>query len=177
MYIVAIQAAAFAFDENASLDDNLFAFGNYIDQIDAPLGADMRKQFSALLEGTYKADDVWDRLFEICAAPPTEDKDTSEVEVAIAPTNAATAPPLAAPLPTVTGWLLEGISIEAFRGVNNEGRPLELKLQPAKVSSISAVNGVGKTSVYDAVRYAITGKLPWLDELPAAERDKDYYQN
>src|SRR5690606_27951174 len=68
-------------------------------------------------------------------------------------------------------------SIEGFRGVNNEGHPLELKLQPAKVSSISAVNGVGKTSVYDAVRYAITGKLPWLDELPAAERDKDYYQN
>lgn len=171
------QAAAFEFDENASLDDNLSAFGSYIDQIDAALGADMRQKMSALLGGTYKADEVWDRLFEICAAPPNEDRDTSEIEFEAAPTNEATAQPLAAPLPPVTGWLLEGVSIEGFRGVNNEGHPLDLKLKPAKVSSISAVNGVGKTSVYDAVRYAITGKLPWLDELPAAERDADYYQN
>ena len=39
------------------------------------------------------------------------------------------------------------------------------------------MNGVGKTSVYDAVRYAITGKLPWLDDLNSTERDKDYYRN
>lgn len=175
------QAEGFAFDENASLDDNLSAFGDYIEQMDVALGVEMRKQFPVLLEGKYKPDEVWDRLFEIGAAPPTEVKNTTEVEVevevAVAPANAATAQPLAAPLPPVTGWLLEGVSIEGFRGVNNEGHPLELKFKPAKVSSISAVNGVGKTSVYDALRYAITGKLPWLDELPAAERDKDYYQN
>lgn len=175
---MAVQAEGFAFDENASLDDNLSAFGDYIGQLDGALGADLQKQFPALLEGKHKADDVWDRLFAICAAPPAEDDGMGEVEIELAPANAtAAAQPAAAPLPTVTGWLLEGVSIEGFRGVNNEGHPLELKLNPAKVSSISAVNGVGKTSVYDAVRYAITGKLPWLDDLPAAERDKDYYQN
>lgn len=171
---MAVQAATFAFDENASLDDNLSAFGDYISQLDLKLGAELRGQFTALLEGKYKADEVWDRLFDICAAPPAE----GDGEVATAPANAMdAAQPAAAPLPTVTGWLLEGLSIEGFRGVNNEGHPLELKLNPAKVSSISAVNGVGKTSVYDAVRYATTGKLPWLDDLHSAERDKDYYRN
>lgn len=61
---MAVQAEGFAFDENASLDDNLSAFGDYIDQMDAALGVEMRKQFPALLEGKYKADEVWDRLFE-----------------------------------------------------------------------------------------------------------------
>lgn len=158
---MAVQAEGFAFDENANLDDNLSAFGDYIGQLDGALGADLQKQFPALLEGKHKADDVWDRLFAICAAPPAEDDGMGEVEIELAPANAtAAAQPAAAPLPTVTGWLLEAVSIEGFRGVNNEGHPLELKLNPAKVSSISAVNGVGKTSVYDAVRYAITGKLP-----------------
>lgn len=52
-----------------------------------------------------------------------------------------------------------------------KGQPLELKFNPAKVSSVSAVNGVGKTSVYDAVRYAITGRLPWLEELSLVPAD------
>jgi len=169
--------ATFAFDENASLEDNLAEFGNYIVERDAALGAELRGRFPELLDGKHKAEDVWDRLLDICAMPPVAgdgDATGAATAAAIAPAAAQQA---AAPPPTVTGWLLEGVSIEGFRGVNNEGQPLELKFNPAKVSSVSAVNGVGKTSVYDAVRYAITGKLPWLDDLPAAERDRDYYQN
>ncbi len=82
---MAIQAEGFAFDENASLDDNLSAFGDYIDQMDAELGVEMRGATFRRFEGKCKADEVWDRLFEICAAPPAEVKNTSEVEVAAAP--------------------------------------------------------------------------------------------
>src|SRR5690606_8251241 len=87
---------------------------------------------------------------------------TAPTPAATGATAAAAVPPVAGP----TGWFLEGLSIEGFRGINNEGKPLELKFKSDKVNSVSAVNGVGKTSVYDAIRYAISGRLPWLEELP-----------
>lgn len=171
-----IQVAQFVFDENSGLDENLKAYGEHLDQFDAALAIKFREYFPALLSGKYKLDEYWDALFKACATPSVGEasgaaSNGSAVKRAEAITQQQT------PLPMVTGWLLEGLSIEGFRGVNNEGQPLELKFDPSKVSSVSAVNGVGKTSVYDAVRYGITGKLPWLDELPAAERDRDYYQN
>ncbi|WP_442753289.1 hypothetical protein ACNHKD_09740 [Methylocystis sp. JAN1] len=36
---------------------------------------------------------------------------------------------------------------------------------------------MGKSSVYDAVRYVICGAVPWLEDLPASERGADYYLN
>lgn len=176
---MAVQGAAFAFNENATLEENLSAFGSHISQIDAALVIDLCDQFPILLEGKHKAEEIWDRLFELCVTPPAaETNAATQVQTAVKNANVpAAAHSLPAPPPTVTGWLLEGVLIEGFRGVNNEGQPLELKFHPTKVNSISAVNGVGKTSVYDAVRYVITGKLPWLEDLPPAERDKDYYQN
>ncbi|WP_407114714.1 ATP-binding protein [Bradyrhizobium sp. LMG 9283] len=45
------------------------------------------------------------------------------------------------------------------------------------LNSISAPNGVGKTSIFDAVVYAITGRIPKLDELPVAEKGSSYYLN
>ena len=77
----------------------------------------------------------------------------------------------------MTGWFLNEVSVEGFRGINNEGAPLKVKLKPDKVNSISAPNGVGKTSIFDAVLYAITGSIPKLDDLPAAERGQSYYLN
>ncbi|WP_174501836.1 AAA family ATPase [Acidiphilium sp. C61] len=176
---MAAEGTAFAFDENASLSDNLSIFGVYVKELDAALGPEMRGRLLALVDGNYKHEEIWDRLFEICnTSPAVTDDDATDRQAAVPTANVpATAQPAVAQSPTVTGWLLEGVLIEGFRGVNNEDRPLELKFKPAKVNSVSAVNGVGKTSVYDAVRYAITGKLPWLDELPAVERDRDYYQN
>lgn len=175
---MAADGSAFAFDANASLEENLAAFGEYIDLLDSALSAEIRRAYSELVDGNYKTDQIWDRLFAICTASSetTDEAGVGQTAVENATSPIVTPPPAAA-TPAVTGWLLEGILIEGFRGVNNEGQPLELKFKPDKVSSISAVNGVGKTSVYDAARYAITGKLPWLDELPAAERERDYYQN
>ncbi|MDI3567130.1 AAA family ATPase [Bradyrhizobium sp. Arg816] len=77
----------------------------------------------------------------------------------------------------MSGWYLQKVSIEGFRGINNEGAPLVVKLKPDCVNSISAPNGVGKTSIFDAVVYAITGRIPKLDELPAAEKGSSYYLN
>ncbi|KWV54694.1 hypothetical protein AS156_06925 [Bradyrhizobium macuxiense] len=77
----------------------------------------------------------------------------------------------------MSGWYLQKVSIEGFRGINNEGAPLVLKLKPDCVNSISAPNGVGKTSIFDAVVYAITGRIPKLDDLPATEKGSSYYLN
>lgn len=77
----------------------------------------------------------------------------------------------------MSGWYLRELSIEGFRGVNNEGAPLVLKFQPDQINSISAPNGVGKTSIFDAVVYAITGRIAKLDDLPATEKGASYYLN
>jgi hypothetical protein len=77
----------------------------------------------------------------------------------------------------MSGWYLQQVAIEGFRGINNQGAPLVLKFKPEHVNSISAPNGVGKTSVFDAVVYAITGRIPKLEELPAAEKGPSYYLN
>jgi len=74
-------------------------------------------------------------------------------------------------------WFLEQISIEGFRGINNAGAPLELKFNPDKVNSVFAPNGVGKSSIFDAVAYALSGSITKLDALPAAERGSSYYLN
>ena len=69
------------------------------------------------------------------------------------------------------------MEVEGFRGINNEGQPLVLKFNPDTVSSISAPNGVGKSSIYDALSFAIKGGIPKLDRLLQAERPQDYYLN
>jgi AAA15 family ATPase/GTPase len=69
----------------------------------------------------------------------------------------------------MTGWLLEGIEIEGFRGINNEGAPLVIKFKTDKVNSISAPNGVGKSSISEALTYTLSGKIAKLDRLSAAE--------
>lgn len=74
-------------------------------------------------------------------------------------------------------WLLEAISIEGFRGINNEGSPLELEFHTDKVNSVFAPNGVGKSSIFEAVTYALTGEIPKLEVLQAGERPGTYYLN
>lgn len=176
---MATQDTSFVFDENCDLDENLTAFGNYLEQLDAPLSLDLQACFHSLVDGTYEAEKLWDRFLDICTNPPTSTKTIEPEGQTTNVTGSAPAPaqPSTMQLPTVTGWLLEGVSIEGFRGVNNESEPLDLKFNLAKINSISASNGVGKTSVYDAIRYAITGKVHWLDELPVSERKEDYYKN
>lgn len=169
--------SAFAFNQSADFGTNLDAFSAHMSGIDGVLGAELAPRLSGLRDNTVSQTDVWTALFQaveaakVAAAQPAAPAPAS-------PTPGTAAAPLApAGHNAVTGWLLEGISIEGFRGINNQGKPLELRFHLDKVNSVSAVNGVGKSSVYDAIRYAISGKLVWLDELPASERDNDYYLN
>jgi hypothetical protein len=77
----------------------------------------------------------------------------------------------------MSGWLLQGIAIEGMRGINNEGDPLAIRFKPDCVTSISAPNGVGKSSIFDALSFAIRGRIQKLDELPASENATTYYVN
>ncbi|MBX3671016.1 MAG: AAA family ATPase [Rhodocyclaceae bacterium] len=77
----------------------------------------------------------------------------------------------------MTRYYLSELSIEGFRGINNAGDPLRIKLAPSAVNSISAPNGVGKTSVFEAIHYAIFGEVPRLAGLQAAEQPETYINN
>lgn len=74
-------------------------------------------------------------------------------------------------------YYLAKLVVEGFRGIRNEGDPLALKFRSDAVNSIYAQNGVGKTSLYEAISYAIFGRLPKLDNLLQRERPDAYYVN
>ena len=77
----------------------------------------------------------------------------------------------------MSGWFLTKVAIEGFRGINNQGDPLELKFKADKVNSVFATNGIGKSSIFDAITYALTGVIPKLKGLPSAEAGESYYLN
>ena len=77
----------------------------------------------------------------------------------------------------MTRYYLAELSVEGFRGINNAGDPLTIKLLPNAVNSIHAPNGVGKTSIFEAIHYAIFGEVPRLIDLQAAERPETYINN
>lgn len=74
-------------------------------------------------------------------------------------------------------YFLTKLSVEGFRGIKNEGDPLTLSLKVDAVNSIYAQNGIGKTSLYEAICYAIFDKLPKLEVLQRSERPEAYYVN
>jgi ABC-type hemin transport system ATPase subunit len=74
-------------------------------------------------------------------------------------------------------YFLTKLAIEGFRGINNEGDPLELKFKPASVNSVFATNGIGKSSLFDALSYAIRGNIQKLDDMQAQENPGAYYCN
>jgi hypothetical protein len=74
-------------------------------------------------------------------------------------------------------YFLTRVKVEGFRGINNEGEPLELKFKADNVNSVFAVNGAGKSSLFEALYYAVHDKVPKLAELQAGERPGDYFAN
>lgn len=74
-------------------------------------------------------------------------------------------------------YFLTKISVEGFRGINNEGDPLVLKFRPEAVNSVFAHNGTGKSSVFEALHYAIKGTVPRLADMQAAEKPDAYLSN
>lgn len=74
-------------------------------------------------------------------------------------------------------YFLTKLSVEGFRGIKNEGDPLTLSFNADAVNSVFAQNGVGKTSLYEAISYAIFDKVPKLEGLQRSERPEAYYVN
>ena len=74
-------------------------------------------------------------------------------------------------------YFLTRLKVEGFRGINNETDPLELTFKPGAVNSVFAINGVGKSSLFEALCFAIKGTIPKLDALQVQERPQDYYCN
>jgi hypothetical protein len=74
-------------------------------------------------------------------------------------------------------YYLAQIAIEGFRGINNDGDPLVIKFKPNAVNSIHAHNGVGKTSIFEAIHFAIFGTVPRLTRLQDAEHPESYVVN
>jgi DNA repair exonuclease SbcCD ATPase subunit len=74
-------------------------------------------------------------------------------------------------------YFLTRLAVEGFRGINNENDPLDIHFRPEAVNSIFAVNGIGKSSIFEALCYAIHGTIPKLQLLQAQERPQDYYCN
>ena len=74
-------------------------------------------------------------------------------------------------------YFINRLSVEGFRGINNENTPLDIRFHPNSVNSVFAVNGNGKSSLFEALCYAIQGDIPKLQSLQAQERPQNYYCN
>ena len=74
-------------------------------------------------------------------------------------------------------YFLRHVKVEGFRGINNAGAPLELKFKPDAVNSVHAPNGVGKSSIFEALQYALHGHVGRLRELQDAEDGESYIVN
>lgn len=74
-------------------------------------------------------------------------------------------------------YFLTELSVEGFRGIRNEGSPLTLKFDPCVVNSVFAPNGMGKSSIYEALQYAIKGEVPHLADMQSHENPDRYLSN
>lgn len=74
-------------------------------------------------------------------------------------------------------YFLTRLTVEGFRGINNENAPLDISFKPNAVNSVFAVNGIGKSSLFEALCYSIHGVIPKLKSLQTQERPQDYYCN
>ena len=74
-------------------------------------------------------------------------------------------------------YFLSSAAIEGFRGINNDGDPLVLKFKHDAVNSIHAPNGVGKSSVFEALHFALHGTVPRLEGMQDAEQGQSYIIN
>lgn len=169
-------AKAFAFDDAGSFDDNLKAFAAEITATDAVLGPALMTSLAA--NGLVKPDDKGKLLDALLAAlrsapVPSQTSGPQGGAPQAAAAKAAAASQSAKP----PHWFLSEVQIEGIRGINNEGSPLVLKFKPEAVNSVTAPNGVGKSSIFDALAFALTGNIRKLDELQASERGGDYYLN
>lgn len=159
----------FSFNDAGTFDENVAAFAAELTGLDAKAGPVLASALHGLAEETQNKPALLTALLDALTV----------VANAARPGAGAAPQPAATPAvaPSAIHWFLEGIEIEGFRGINNEGAPLTLKFKPDSVNSVSAPNAVGKSSIYDSVSFALRGKIDKLDRLLQAERPQDYYLN
>ena len=59
-------------------------------------------------------------------------------------------------------YFLRRLKVEGFRGVNNQGNPLDISFKPDAVNSVFAVNGVGKARYLSRYTTQFTERSPNL---------------
>lgn len=74
-------------------------------------------------------------------------------------------------------YFLASAAIEGFRGINNDGDPLVLTFKHDAVNSVHAPNGVGKSSIFEALHFALHGTVPRLEGMQDAEQGASYIVN
>lgn len=74
-------------------------------------------------------------------------------------------------------YFLASAAVEGFRGINNDGDPLVLKFKHDAVNSVHAPNGVGKSSIFEALHFALHGTVPRLEGMQDAEQGASYIVN
>src|SRR4051812_47845754 len=77
----------------------------------------------------------------------------------------------------MTRYFLKSASIEGFRGINNDSDPLVLRFRSDAVNSVHAPNGLGKSSIFEALHFAIHGTVPRLENLQGTEQGPSYIVN
>lgn len=168
-------APQFVFDDTATFDQSIAVFAAHLAAVDAQAGPILAATLPALSDEVQDRPALLSALLNAVAAPVPPIPPAPSVSPP--PAALATPGPAAPPAHTASRWFLDGLEIEGFRGINNEAAPLVLKFSADCVSSISAPNGVGKSSIYEALSFALRGKIPKLERLLQTERPQEYYLN
>jgi recombinational DNA repair ATPase RecF len=74
-------------------------------------------------------------------------------------------------------YYINSISIEGFRGINNQGNPLIIQFQPNGVTSFFGENGMGKSSIYEAFLFSLLGRIIRFDDYHRDITDKRTTKN
>jgi len=74
-------------------------------------------------------------------------------------------------------YYIKSISIEGFRGINNQGNPLIIDFQSDGVTSLFGENGKGKSSIFEAIIFSILGRIVRFDNYHGDIKDKKTIKN
>ncbi len=159
-------APQFSFGDAATFDENIASYSLVLVALDAKAASVLAATLQELADGRADKTKILNSLLAALQATP-----------AAGPAAGAAAQGGVPAAPKAVHWFLEALEVEGFRGINNEGSPLELKFKSDCVNSVSAPNAVGKSSIYDALGFALRGKIDKLEQLLQAERPQDYYLN
>lgn len=61
-------------------------------------------------------------------------------------------------------YYINSLSIEGFRGINNEGNPLIIDFKHDGVTSFFGENGMGKSSIFEALLFSVLGRIIRFDD-------------